>query len=440
MVPMASTLDRPGTPRRLSPSSRLRLATAVGAGRLAATVSRLTGKGSGVSIRGQVITRIDPDAFAKLLAGRRIAAVSGTNGKTTTTHLLTAAVRAALEARESKRVVTNADGANLHYGIASALSQSPGADIAILETDERVVADMVRLGRPEVLVLLNFSRDQLDRNHEIKKLARSWRDALEQAGEDGPVVVANAEEPLVVWAAQAARQVVWVDTASTWQEDATMCPACGAILIRRNPDPTTGDPGDWDCPGCELTEPPATIRVENGQIIDQRGIAHDPQLQVPGGFNVGNAACALAAAQVLGVTTEVALAGMRTVISPAGRFATTTFGGTTARLLLAKNPAGWHEALPLLETDTVLLAIDAVAADGRDLSWMWDVDYEQLAGRDVIATGPRAQDLAVRLAYAEVPCRVIPDLAEALADHPQRVDVLSTYTPFQKLRKLGGLA
>ena len=131
---------------------------------------------------------------------------------------------------------------------------------------------------------------------------------------------------------------------------------------------------------------------------------------------------------------------MRTVTSPAGRFATTTFGATTARLLLAKNPAGWHEALPLLETDTVLLAVDAVAADGRDLSWMWDVDYEQLAGRDVVATGPRAQDLAVRLAYAEVPCRVIPDLAEALADHPQRVDVLSTYTPFQKLRKLGGLA
>lgn len=437
---MASTLDRPGTRRRLSPSSRLRLATAVGAGRLAAAVSRLTGKGSGASIRGQVITRIDPDAFAKLLAGRRIAAVSGTNGKTTTSHLLTAAVRAALEPRESKRVVTNADGANLHYGIASALSQSPRADIAILETDERVVADMIRLARPEVLVLLNFSRDQLDRNHEIKKLARSWRDALEEACEDGPIVVANAEEPLVVWAAQTARQVIWVDTASTWQEDATMCPACGAILIRRNPDPTTGDPGDWDCPSCELTEPPASIRVENGQIIDQRGIAHDPQLQVPGGFNVGNAACALAAAQVLGVTTEVALAGMRTVTSPAGRFATTTFGATTARLLLAKNPAGWHEALPLLETDTVLLAVDAVAADGRDLSWMWDVDYEQLAGRDVVATGPRAQDLAVRLAYAEVPCRVIPDLAEALADHPQRVDVLSTYTPFQKLRKLGGLA
>lgn len=440
MVPMASTLDRPESPRHLGPGSRLRLATAIGAGRLAATVSRLAGRGSGASIRGQVMARIDPDALAKLLAGRRIAAVSGTNGKTTTTHLLAAALRAGLGPEEAHRVVTNADGANLHQGIASALSEAPRADLAVLETDERVVADLVRLGRPEVLVLLNFSRDQLDRNHEIKKLAGSWRTALEQAGEDGPVVVANAEEPLVVWAVQTARKVVWVDTATTWQEDATMCPACGAILIRRNPDPSTGDPGDWDCPGCELTEPEASIRVENGQIIDQRGFAHDPQLQVPGGFNVGNAACALAAAQLLGMPTEQALAGMRTVTSPAGRFATATFGDTTARLLLAKNPAGWHEALPLLGTDTVVLAIDALAADGRDLSWMWDVDYEQLAGRDVVATGPRARDLSVRLAYAEVEHRVVPDLSEALSGHAAPVDVLATYSPFQKLRKLGGLA
>lgn len=437
---MSSTLDHPESVPRLGPGPRLRLAAAVGAGRLAATVSRLAGKGSGASIRGQVMARIDPDALAKLLIGRRVVSVSGTNGKTTTTHLLAAAVRAGLGPHEANRVVTNADGANLHHGIASALSESPRADIAVLETDERVVADLIRLGRPKVLVLLNFSRDQLDRNHEIKKLARSWRDALAQAGEDGPVVVANAEEPLVVWAAQTAKRVVWIDTATTWQEDASMCPSCGAILIRRNPDQATGDPGDWDCPGCELTEPAAAIRVENGQIVDQRGIAHDPQLQVPGGFNVGNAACALAAAQLLGVPTERALAGMRTVSSPAGRFATATFGTTTARLLLAKNPAGWHEALPLLQTDTVVLAIDALAADGRDLSWMWDVDYEQLAGRDVVATGPRARDLAVRLAYAGVDHRVVPDLAEALAGHPQPVDVLATYSPFQKLRKLGGLA
>ena len=120
-------------------------------------------------------------------------------------------------------------------------------------------------------------------------------------------------------------------------------------------------------------------------------------------------------------------------------FATAHFGSTTARLLLAKNPAGWAEALPLVSTDTVVLAIDSAAADGRDVSWLWDVEYEQLAGRTVIATGPRAQDLAVRLSYAGVEHRTIPDLAAALAGHPEPVDVIATYTPFQRLRKMGGL-
>lgn len=141
----------------------------------------------------------------------------------------------------------------------------------------------------------------------------------------------------------------------------------------------------------------------------------------------------------MGVDTATALAGMRTVTSPAGRFATTTIAGSTVRLLLAKNPAGWAESLPLAQTPTVVLAINAAAADGRDLSWLWDVDYEQLQGRTVIATGPRAHDLAVRLLYAGVEHRCVPDLAEALTGHPEPVDVISTYTPFQRLRKMGGL-
>jgi UDP-N-acetylmuramyl tripeptide synthase len=128
---------------------------------------------------------------------------------------------------------------------------------------------------------------------------------------------------------------------------------------------------------------------------------------------------------------------MREVTAPAGRFATAQYGDTTARLLLAKNPAGWAEALPLAQTSTVILAIDSAAADGRDVSWLWDVDYEQLQGRSVVATGPRAQDLAVRLGYAEVDHRCVPDLAAALAGHPEPVDVIATYTPFQRLRKMG---
>jgi len=198
------------------------------------------------------------------------------------------------------------------------------------ETGERVVAEVVRIGRPEVLVLLNSSRDRLDRNHEIKRPARDWRTALEEAGEEGPLVAANAEEPLIVWVARAARRVVWVDTSSTWSEDTTMCPACGAILTRRHPDPSRDDPGDWDCPACDLTDPDARIRVNGEQIVDADGAVHETRLRVPGRFNVGNAACALAAAQCFGIATPDALEGMRTLSAPAGRFATADFGTTTS--------------------------------------------------------------------------------------------------------------
>jgi UDP-N-acetylmuramyl tripeptide synthase len=380
--------------------------------------------------------KLDPSALSKLLAGKRIAVVSGTNGKTTTTHFLAAALRESLPAG-TNRLVHNADGANLHHGLASALSQHPDADIAILECDEQVVGDVIRLGRPEVLVLLNFSRDQLDRHHEIKSLGRSWRTALADAGEDGPVVVANADEPLVVWAALPAKQVIWVDTSTTWTQDSSLCPECDGNIIRIQPDPRSGLGGDWYCTSCDLAQPKGDYRVESGTIVDQTQQVWDPQLSVPGVFNVSNAACALAAAELMGVDPQTALRGMRTVTSPAGRFATVRLGTTTARLLLAKNPAGWAEALPLAQTQTVVLAIDSAAADGRDVSWLWDVDYERLAGRTVIATGRRAQDLAVRLRYAEVEYRCIPDLAAALADHSEPVDVIATYTPFQRLRRMG---
>ena len=209
--------------------------------------------------------------------------------------------------------------------------ERPKADIAILETDERVVADMIRLGRPEVLVLLNFSRDQLDRHHEIKALGRSWRNALADAGADGPVVVANADEPLIVWAAQTARQVVWVDTATTWTQDASLCPKCGSTLAREQPTQPARRLAErvahgWYCTGCDLAQPKGDYRVvEDGKIIDQHGSrCWDPELNVPGAFNISNAACALAAAELMGVDPGTALVGMRTVTAPAGRFATAT--------------------------------------------------------------------------------------------------------------------
>ncbi|MGC3992691.1 MAG: MurT ligase domain-containing protein [Propionicimonas sp.] len=431
---MPSPLSTPAAPASLPRGELLRLWVAIRLGDAAALASRLAGRGSGASIRGQVLTRIAPDAFADLLQGRRVLAVSGTNGKTTTTHLLAAAVRVGL-GRDADRVVTNADGANLHYGIASALSQRPRSDIAVLETDERVVSDMIAHARPEILVLLNFSRDQLDRHHEIKALGRSWRIALETAAAAGPTIIANSCDPLVVWSAGTAARVVWVETATVWNADGALCPACGTVLRRS----ATAAGERWDCPGCELTQPDAAYRVDGDRIVLPNGTSVHPDLQVPGSFNVSNAACALAAAVEFGVPATDALAGMHTVTAPAGRFATTHFGRTRARLLLAKNPAGWAEALPLATSDPVVLAIDSVAADGKDVSWLWDVEYEQLAGRHVVCTGPRAQDLAVRLSYAGVDHEVEPDLRAALGDRDVPVDVIATYTPFQKLLKMAGL-
>ena len=300
---------------------------------------------------------------------------------------------------------------------------------------------MIAHARPEVLVLLNFSRDQLDRNHEIKFLGRAWRDALAKAGADGPVVVANSDDPLVTWAAQTAHRVVWVDTASTWTADAALCPACGDLLDRTNPS-DDAPTGRWNCPGCDLTEPAADYVVEGTGVRTPDGTHHELRLNVPGAFNVSNAACALAAAVEMGVSVPDALTGFRTVRSPAGRFSTAVLEGATTRLVLSKNTAGWAESLPLLNTSTVILAIDSVAADGKDVSWLWDVNFEQLAGKHVICTGPRGYDLAVRLAYAEVDHEVVIDLTDALraaARGQQPVDVIATYTPFQKLLKMAGL-
>lgn len=428
-VDQDSGAHRPPRSPRLGRRARLRLAFATGAGRLAAAASRLTRRGAGGSVPGRVMLTLDPGALAKLLATRRVAIVSGTNGKTTTTHLLAAAIRSEVG---DHRVVHNADGANLQQGILTAVATNPGADLAVLETDERVVPDMLRVADPQVLVLLNVSPDQLDRHHEITALAQGWRDALDTAGTSAPAVVANANDPWVVWATAPADRVVWIDTAATGSDGTTQCPECGGWLAH------TEDAGDttWHCRSCSFGKPDPDYRVADDTVVDPQGHAWEPDLGLPGQFNIDNAASALAAAHRFGVSSPAAWEGMRHVSSPAGRYATARFGDATARLFLAKNPAGWAALLPVVDHQVVILAIDAQAADGRDLSWLWDVCYEQLAGHTVIATGPRAHDLAVRLRYAEVDYRLIPDLAAATSGHSGHVDVVSTYTPFQHLQAM----
>jgi lipid II isoglutaminyl synthase (glutamine-hydrolysing) len=402
---------------------RARLATTVGGA--AATVSRLAGRDGSV-IGGIIGLRLQPDLLSLLAQGRHIVLVTGTNGKTTTTRLIAAALSPL-----GQEIASNVYGANMEAGLTSALSRAPDAPLAVLETDEKYIPAMVKATSPRVVALLNLSRDQMDRAAEIWLLARRWREALGNA--PGCRVVANADDPLVAWAAGAARQVTWVAAGQRWRDDSWCCPRCGAHLER--------DGDDWSCRECANRRPPVSWVLTGDQVIDPSGRARSLELALPGRANRSNAVVALAVADAFGVNVAHALRELRTVTSVAGRYTQVNRRGCDIRLLLAKNPAGWLEALDVLAPPPVpvLLSVNAQGPDGRDTSWLWDVDYRRLRGRVVLVGGERKLDLAVRLEADEVPFRLVNDIDEAIdAAGVPSLEVLANYTAFQQYRAVLG--
>lgn len=382
------------------------------------------GRGGGSVIGGRAILAVDPLALGRLAAGHPVALVSGTNGKTTTTSLLVAA----LGGPES--VVTNLLGANLPPGLTAALAAGDPGSRAVLEVDEAWLARVVASTRPRAVALLNLSRDQLDRNNEVRTLASRWR----QAFVDSPDVtaVANADDPLVAWGAGLAGHVVWVGAGQPWIDDAGGCPRCGGRI-----DFSHAAQSGWSCRDCDLARPDLDVRLEGSTVVWRDGRTVDLDLQLPGRANRANASMALATAQALGADPTEAAGALGRVTEVVGRYAVVETEDCRARLLLAKNPAGWLEVFDFLRPPPlpVVVAINARIADGRDPSWLWDVPFERLRGRLVVATGERSRDLAVRLRYAEVDHVHEPDLVQALslAGGPE-VDVVANYTSFQQLR------
>ncbi len=407
------------------PTLRTRLAVA--AGRAAGRLSRATGRGAGATISGRVINAVAPGALTELARDLRVALVSATNGKTTTTRLLTAAVRAGGFA-----VASNATGANLTSGIAPALAGAGEARVAVLEVDERVVARVVDPLGAELLVLGNLSRDQLDRYGEVHALSDAWR-AVTESHPD-VAVVANASDPHVVWAAQPAPHITWVALGLTWRQDAATCPGCAELL--------TWTADRFACPGCGFAQPDAPNRLEGSTLVLD-GHAVPLALALGGHWNLANAALAVTAATAhFGVAPQAAADAVGAVTSVAGRSMAVPLGdGRTATLLLAKNPAGWTEVLRFLgERDgAVVLAVNARVADGKDPSWLWDVPYEWLEGKQVAAAGERCLDVAVRLRYANLDPLIEPDpLAGARALPGDAVHIVASYTQFSALYRRFG--
>jgi lipid II isoglutaminyl synthase (glutamine-hydrolysing) len=421
----------------------LRLRVATGLGRIAGGLSKSLGRGDGLVIGGRVIVAICPAAFPLLVSGRRVVFVSATNGKTTTTKLLVAALRAV------RPVVTNSSGANMPAGIVAALARPPvgvpSDAVAVIEADETYLPGLLDGTDSPLLVLANLTRDQLDRVGEVAMVARRWRSAF--AAVKGLSAVANADDPHVVWAASAIPDVTWVSVGQRWTADSALCPSCGLILRRAAVD----DPGnpDWSC-SCGFRRPIVSWTLEPGVLVGPGGESYPLDLQLPGAANQANAAMAVVAAAVLGVAPVVSVPALTSVVSVGGRYQTVSLAGRQVRLLLGKNPAGWAEMFGMLAPAPapVVIAINARAADGKDPSWLWDVPFERLSDRVVVATGERRHDLAVRLLYADVAHTTVADpwavgaLPSAVGDAGlgghAALDAVGTYTAFRELLRRGG--
>ena len=391
----------------------VRTRAAVAVGRVAAAASRRLRRGHGAIIGGRVALALDPNALERLVDDRPVTIVTGTNGKTTTTRLVA-------EALSCANVVASNRGGNMPPGLIEAAAE-PGAHELVLEVDELYVPRVLAATRASTLVLLNISRDQLDRITEIRSIAERWRAAL--AAADWPItVVANCDDPLVVWAVGDHQRVSWVAAGARWREDAALCPQCG------RPRPIALD-GAWSC-DCGLSRPTPDHLV-------------DPtlQLDLPGDFNRSNAAIALAVAALRGIPADQARKRVAAVRDVGGRYETVHVDGRDVRLHLAKNPASWGELLSLIASNTgssALLCVNARVADGMDTSWLWDVPFEELAGRAVTATGDRRLDLSLRLRVGGVGHVVAPSLIDAIHSLPEgAVELFATYTAFHDvLREL----
>jgi UDP-N-acetylmuramyl tripeptide synthase len=379
--------------------------------------SRRLGRGRGTVAGGRAGLKVDPRLLQHLSRGRSVALVSGTNGKTTTTRLLTVALGVGGEP-----VVSNETGSNMPPGHVAALVAAARGTQAVLEVDEIYLPRVLAATHATTVLLLNLSRDQLDRTNEVRMVAGRWRAAL--AAAPHTVVVANADDPLVAWGAGAAAQVLWVAAGSRWQLDAVGCPSCeGRIAF-------DGEGAWWCTADCGLTRPvplatldypdtggasdtgaasDAGASPQDASTVTSRGAwadgrTYDINLRLPGRFNHANALMAAVAAEACGIDAGEALAAMADVEHVAGRFTIREFGDVRARLMLAKNPAGWSELLEMVAGDDgpVVVSINARIADGADPSWLWDVPFERLGPRTVVATGDRFRDLSVRLQYAGV--------------------------------------
>ena len=438
---------------------RLELETT--AARAVGKLSRAARKGGGTTLPGKLLWKVDPravDALAARLA-QGVLLVSATNGKTTTT-----AMAAQILGRD-RHLVWNRAGANLMSGIGSALLSAADAELGLFEVDEAALPEAIARTRPRSVLLGNLFRDQLDRYGELELVAERWRSSIAELPAATSLVV-NADDAVVCDVADGRENVLrfGIDdhrhARATLQHaaDSKYCVRCGTPYEYAAA--YVGHLGDYRCPECGHARPKLDVAARE---VEFRGLwasrftlvtpeaSTEIELALPGLYNVYNAVAAASLASSVGASLEQIRAGIEAFSAAFGRFERIGAGGKTVVLLLVKNPAGANEVLRTLELGGVppvlVIALNDAIADGQDVSWIWDVDFEPLLERvgRVVATGGRAEELGLRLLYGgltEDRLEVRPSLEEALdrglelTESRAELVVLPTYTAMLGLQSI----
>ena len=438
-----------------------RLALETSAARLVGSLSRAAGRGGGTTLPGKLVWKLDPGALDVLAARlpHGVAVVSATNGKTTTTAM------AASILAPAHRLAWNNSGANLASGVASTLLAARDAELGLLEVDEFALPEIMRRTSPRVVSLGNLFRDQLDRYGELEHIAERWRDAVSSLPADTMLVV-NADDPLVGALADRRERAIrfGIDDPSCARpalqhaSDSKYCVRCGAPY--HYDAAYVGHLGAYHCDVCGHARPSLDVVARDVRPDGLEGVTFllqtttasaQVRLSVPGLYNVYNALAAASLALALDVPLGDVAAGLERFRAAFGRFERVAAGDRQLLLLLIKNPAGANEAIRTLEDggvpQTLVIALNDEIADGRDVSWIWDVDFEPLLANagTIVASGERAAELALRFTYAGFPrerLELIGDLEQALerglelTETGAELAVLPTYTAMLKLRAI----
>jgi UDP-N-acetylmuramyl tripeptide synthase len=430
------------------------------AARVAGSLSRLAGAGGGTTLPGKLLWKIDPSAVARLAARlpSGSAVLSATNGKTTTAAMTAEILRGRV------RLAHNRSGANLVSGIASTLLSAEDAELGLFEVDEAALSEVTRLLHPRVLCLGNLFRDQLDRYGELELLAERWRRLVHELPPDATLVV-NGDDPQLGDLVRERPGVVFgIDDPRHAREglqhaaDSKYCVRCGTPY--RFHAAYIGHLGDYECESCGHARPQLEIAARSVELTGLESASFElatpegtrrVRLRVPGLYNVYNALAASALSRALGATFDEVHAGLERFSAAFGRFERIAVRNRRVLMLLIKNPAGANEAVRTLVAggapSLAVVALNDAIADGKDVSWIWDVDFEPLLERldRVVVAGDRAPELALRFKYGGFDpsaIEVVPDLERALDRGLEltRADgelvVLPTYTAMLALRRI----